>query len=171
MSRKYPKRVRKEYARKLAAAEAFVKTWTNTGLASTLITDYSCTLTCEEAKAYADLMRSFRYPNTAAQIIADHCEDCDQPEEHFDTNVWTVDVEVNTFFPELKAEVEELGWTLVVNAEHPNEAGNRAEEAVTAHMQKEGLLKSGMWITSAEIKPGVPASTTLHAWSDIREDA
>ena len=171
MSRKYPKRVRKEFARRLKAAEAFVETWTNSGLASTLVTDYSCTLTCEEAKTYAGLMRAFGYNNTAAQIIADHSEDCDDLAVHFDTDVWTVDVEVNTFVPALKAEVRDLGWTLVVNAEHPNEAGNKAEEAVTAHMQEKGLLKAGMWVTAAEIKPGVPASMALYPWTDIRQAA
>ncbi|MFF8629706.1 hypothetical protein [Streptomyces werraensis] len=172
MSRKYPKKVRKEFARKLAAAEAFVETWTNTGLASSLITDYTCTLTCEEAKTYSALMRSFGYVNTASSIIADHCEDCDVPSEHFDTDVWTVDVGAMTFDPKLKQEVADLGWTLVLNAEHPREAEAKAEDAVRAHLHANGLtLKPGVFINVSEIKPGEPGSLALYDWIDMREAA
>ncbi|MEV3860691.1 hypothetical protein AB0J38_41080 [Streptomyces sp. NPDC050095] len=169
MSRKYPKKVRKEFKRKLAAAEAFVEAWTNSGLASTLITDYTCTLMCEEAKTFAGLMRSFGYHNTAAQIIADHCEDCDDLEYHFTTDVWTVDVEVQTFNPDLKAAAEDFAWTLVLNAERPNEARGKAEAAVTDHMKGQGLLKPGMFVTATDVRSGFPASTALYSWTDLRE--
>ncbi|MFI0553447.1 hypothetical protein [Streptomyces scabiei] len=163
MSRKYPKKVRKEFKRKLAAAEAFVETWTNSGLSYSLITDYNCTLGCDEAKTYAELFRAFRYSNTAAQIIADHSEDCDYLTEHYDTDVWTVDVDAHGFQGQ-----EPLSWTLVVNAERPNEAIGKAEDAARKHMEREG--RQGYWLSS-EVVPGVPASTALHTWTDLREAA
>jgi hypothetical protein len=79
MSRKYTKSARKADAARLSAAAKFVAEWTTTGLASTLIDDYSCTLNCGEADSMAALFRAFGCPSTADGILKDHAEhdECD----------------------------------------------------------------------------------------------
>jgi hypothetical protein len=166
MSRKYPKKVRKAYAAKLKAADAFVEAWTTSGIASTLIHDYSCFFNCGEAKAYSDLMRSFGYTYTAEQIIADHSEDCDEPEIHYPTGVWTVDVEAYPF-----GQPERYSWTFAVEAPHPNDAREKAIGAARAHLRREGLWVDGMYVFEREINPGVPSSMALYTWTDLREAA
>jgi hypothetical protein len=166
MSRKFPKKVRKEFKRRQVAAEAFVEAWTTSGLSHSLITDYSCYLNCDEAKTYANLMRAFGYTETAEQIIADHSEDCDEPETHYPTDVWTVDVEAYSF-----GQPERYSWTLVVGAPHPNEAKEQAIDAVRAYLRREGLWIDGMYVFEREIVPGVPGSFALYDWTDLRKAA
>ncbi|MET7984582.1 hypothetical protein [Streptomyces sp. NPDC005281] len=71
----------------------------------------------------------------------------------------------------MKAEVEDLAWTLVVNAEHPKEASDKAELAVLKYVQTKGILKPGMYVRVCETKPGVPSSMALYSWTDMREAA
>jgi len=80
MSRKYTKAAKRRDRAQLAAAEAFVETWADSGLSYELIDGYTCTLGCDEAEAYAGIFRSFGYTSTADQIIADHAEydECDE---------------------------------------------------------------------------------------------
>ncbi|MFI2607741.1 hypothetical protein [Kitasatospora sp. NPDC018619] len=61
-------------AGQLRAADAFVECWTDSGLASSLISDYT-TLCCDEAETYADVFRAFGYVNTADLIISGHADD------------------------------------------------------------------------------------------------
>ncbi|MET8702765.1 hypothetical protein ABZW10_28480 [Kitasatospora sp. NPDC004723] len=58
----------------LRAAEAFVESWTDSGLASSLIHDYTRTLDCSEAETYAGVFRAFGYHALAEDIILDHTE-------------------------------------------------------------------------------------------------
>jgi len=57
---------------RLRAAAKFVDTWAQSGLASDLIRDYGCTLTCNEANDMAQLFREFGYPEIASVILEDH---------------------------------------------------------------------------------------------------
>ncbi|MFD4904960.1 hypothetical protein [Kitasatospora purpeofusca] len=66
--------ISEDQAEQLRAAEAFVENWTNSGLASTLIEDYTCTLGCSEAETYADVFRAFGYYVLAEDIVHDHAE-------------------------------------------------------------------------------------------------
>ncbi|MEV5677437.1 hypothetical protein [Streptomyces sp. NPDC052179] len=164
MSRKYPKKYRKEQAAKLKAAEAFVESWTTSGLASTLIPDYSCTLGCEEAITYGALMRAFGYPSTAETILADHGEDCDTPHYHECGGVWTF-----TLQPEGVAE-EEGGYTIVADGANGAEAEDRAREFLRSEL-KAKYRSYYYWINVEEVESGVPSSTALYSWTDIRKAA
>jgi len=55
-----------------SAATKFVMVWAGSGLASDLIRDYGCTLTCSEADAMAELFKVFGYPEIASVILEDH---------------------------------------------------------------------------------------------------
>ncbi|MFJ5066498.1 hypothetical protein ACIQC7_08785 [Kitasatospora sp. NPDC088556] len=61
-------------AAKLAAADAFVETWTDSGLAWTFLGNLDTTLSCREAEAIAELFHAFGYVNTAADIISEHAD-------------------------------------------------------------------------------------------------
>lgn len=64
---------------KLAAAEQFVETWERSGLAESLIEDYTCHLGCGEAEAFAGLFRTFGHPDIADIIIEDHTRHDTEP--------------------------------------------------------------------------------------------
>lgn len=162
MSRKYPKKVRKEFARKMKAAEAFVDAWTNSGLASSLITDYSCTLGCDEADTYSDLFRSFGYTWTADQILADHGEDCDTPHFHESKGVWTFTVEAEF----MDGEKDE--WQIVADGSGAD-AECTATRFVRTKLQERGMRV--VWVTAVEVEAGAPSSTALYDWTDLRKTA
>ncbi|MER6102422.1 hypothetical protein ABT115_08845 [Streptomyces sp. NPDC001832] len=168
MSRKYPKKVRKEYAAKLKAAEAFVESWTTSELSHNLIKDYDCVLGCEEAKTYAGLFRTFGYPNTAEQILADHGEGCENPHYHEPQGVWTFTIRVGG------PAVKEIGepdpaWTIVADGKNGEEAEERATEFLRRKIKEE--YSAFFYIEVDEVENGVPGSTALYSWTDIREAA
>jgi hypothetical protein len=161
MSRKYPRKVRKQYQARLKAAEAFVESWTTSGLAWSLITDYSCTLGCEEAETFAGLFRSFGYDNTAETILADHGEDCDTPHYHSPQDVWTFTLLVfvrDSYIAE---------WAIVADGKNGMEAEERAKGFLRNSLKPkyEGYIR----VEVGEVESGVPAPTALYSWTDIRE--
>lgn len=162
MSRKYPKKFRKEQAAKLKAAEAFTDAWMTSGLAYTLITDYSCTLTCDEAETYAGIFRAFMYPDTSEQILADHGEDCDSPHYHAGQGVWTF-----TLQPGGNEADGEGEYTIVADGKDGSDAEERAKEFLRRELQKK--YSTYFYIRVEEVEAGVPGSTALYSWSDIRE--
>jgi hypothetical protein len=164
MSRKYPKKVRKEYAAKLKAADAFVEAWTDSGLAWSLITDYSCTLNCGEAETFADLMRAFKYTETAEGILADHGEDCDTPHYHASQGVWTF-----TLQPGGNEADGEGEYTVVADGKNGADAEDRAKEFLRAHLKQR--YKTYFWIEVVEVEDGTPGSTALYSWTDMRKAA
>jgi hypothetical protein len=164
MSRKYPKKVRKEYAAKLKAADAFVEAWTTSGLAWSLITDYSCTLNCGEAETFADLMRTFKYTETAEGILADHGEDCDTPHYHAPQGVWTF-----TLQPGGNEADGEEEYTIVADGKNGADAEDRAKGFLRAHLKQK--YKTYFWIEVVEVEDGAPGSTTLYSWTDMRKAA
>jgi hypothetical protein len=164
MSRKYPKKVRKEFKRQQAAAEAFVEMWTDTGLAWSLISDYSCTLTCGEAEKYADLMRAFKYTETAEGILADHGEDCDTPHYHAPQGVWTFTLQPGGNEAEGEGE-----YTVVADGKNGADAEERAKSFLRAHLKQK--YKTYFWVEVVEVENGAPGSLTLYNWTDIRKAA
>ncbi|MVO87448.1 hypothetical protein GPA10_22455 [Streptomyces sp. p1417] len=163
MSRKYPKKIRKEFKRKLAAAEEFVEVWMNTGLSSSLITDYSCTLTCAEADTYAGIFKEFGHPDTAATILADHGEDCDSPHFHEPRGVWTFEIEANGRAVD---HLDNPTWTVVADGENGARAECRALEFLRKELRKEYTHDFWFWVQEAE--SGVPGSTAIYSWLDAR---
>ncbi|MGW5773135.1 hypothetical protein ACWEVY_28785 [Streptomyces longwoodensis] len=166
MSRKYPKRVRKELQRQQAAAAAFVKEWTHSGLASGLIDDYSCTLTCGEAETYSGLFRSFGYHGTADSILADHGEDCDTPHYHAKNGVWTFTIAA---CGPAVAEVEDPEWVIVADGKNGAEAEDRAESFLRRQLAQK--YPGYFYVSTAEVEDGVPSSTALYHWIDLRKAA
>ncbi|MFC9591544.1 hypothetical protein ACFTUC_17360 [Streptomyces sp. NPDC056944] len=165
MSRKYPKRVRKEFARKLKAAEAFTDRWMTTGLAYSLISDYDCTLTCGEAETMADLFRIFQYPDTAEQILSDHGEDCDTRHYHEKRGAWTFTFQVKASGWKVGDEFPE--YTVVANGADGGEAEARAEKQLRKLLVPEH--KHYFWTELLEAETGIPSSTALYSWIDARE--
>ncbi|WP_328377062.1 hypothetical protein OHB13_11970 [Streptomyces sp. NBC_00440] len=164
MSRKYPKKVRKEFARKLAAADAFVDAWTTSGMASTLIPDYDCPLGCSDAMTFAALLRAFGYVNTAEEILADHGEDCDYPHYHVGRGVWTFTLQPGGYDAESEGE-----YTVVADGESGAHAEFQATEFLRRKLKER--YKTPVWIRVEEVESGVPASTALYAWTDLRKAA
>ncbi|WP_435270949.1 hypothetical protein [Streptomyces sp. 1222.5] len=163
MSRKFPKKVRNEFKRQQAAAEAFVETWTDTGLAWSLITDYSCTLTCSEAEKFAGLMRAFKYTETAEGILADHGEDCDTPHYHQPQGVWTFTIEAHG--PAV-AGIEDAEWVIVADGKSGADAETRAETFLRNQLKKK--YPGHFYVTVNEVENGTPSSMALYPWTDIR---
>ncbi|MFI8815704.1 MULTISPECIES: hypothetical protein [unclassified Streptomyces] len=163
MSRKYPKKVRKEFARRLKAAEAFVEAWTTSELSYSLIPDYDCTLGCEEAMTYAGLFRAFGYPETAEQILADHRESCISQHFHEGPGVWTFGISVGG--TDVPAGTE---YTIVAGGKNGAEAEDRAREFLHRKVREEYPF---YYIEVEDVEVGVPGSTALYAWTDIREAA
>lgn len=153
------KKLRKK---RLAAAEAFVEAWTDSGLAYNLIPDYGCTLGCSEAKTYAGLLRAFGYENTADQILADHGEDCDNPHYHEPNNVWTFTLEAKGVNVE-----EDASWVIVADGKDGQEAEGRAWKYLTDQLQKE--IEGYFWVRVIDVASGVPGSLALYSWTDIRK--
>jgi len=65
------------------AAKGFVETWGNSGLATSLVDDYDCTLTCAEADAFAAMFAAFGYRGTAETIVQAHAEHDEPGDAHF----------------------------------------------------------------------------------------
>lgn len=61
----------------LTAAEYFVDTWRDSGLATTL-GHYGCVLSCEEADSLAALFAAFDHDDTAQTLLTEHAayDDC-----------------------------------------------------------------------------------------------
>jgi hypothetical protein len=162
MSRKYPKKVRKEFAAKLKAAEAFVESWTTSELAALLITDYGCTLGCQDAKTFAGIFSAFGYPNYAECILADHGEDCDNPHYHEPQGVWTFDL---TAFGRYR-----IGdWTVVADGKDGADAEERAKEFVRNRLKDQ--YASPIHVRVNDVENGTPSSMALYNWTDIRKAA
>lgn len=80
------------------ALDRFVGTWTDSGLAYELVSDYQCTLTCEEADSLADLLTAYGDTEGAQLILSEHaaydecghahhtCPDCTGPHEQPDAS-------------------------------------------------------------------------------------
>jgi hypothetical protein len=162
MSRKYPKKVRNEFKRKLKAADAFVETWTNSGLADSLIVDYDCTLGCEEANTYSGLMRAFGYVNHAESIIADHGEDCDHPHAHDFRGVYTFSFDSRL--------IESDGWTIVMDGKNGLDAETQARDFLADALRKAHRKFFGSWtdIDLIDVESGVPSCMALYSWTDAR---
>ncbi|WP_340376625.1 hypothetical protein U5640_16905 [Streptomyces sp. SS7] len=161
MSRKYPKRVRKELGRKLAAAEAFVEAVTTSGCAAD-IEFYSC----EDAERYAAMLRVFGYVNYAEDAIADHKTECAEPHRHQLDGVWTFDIRAGG--PAFDG-VEDPEWTVVADGKNGAEAEGRAKLFVEAELKKRHSLY--FWLTVTEVENGVPSPLALYDWTDIRKAA
>ncbi|WP_326827448.1 hypothetical protein [Streptomyces sp. NBC_01751] len=166
MSRKYPKKVRNEFKRKLAAADAFVEAWTTSELSYRLIPDYDCTLGCEEAMTYADLFKSFGYTNTAEQILADHGESCETPHYHEPQGVWTFDITAGG--PAVE-NVDDPEWTIVADGKDGAEAEDRALTFLKAQLKKK--YPGHLYLRVDDVESGVPGSFALYHWTDIRKAA
>lgn len=65
---------------KMQAAESFVNEWV--WLASTLVDDYDCHMTCSEAESLAAPFRAFGDTSTAAEIMRTHSEKDDPEDSH-----------------------------------------------------------------------------------------
>lgn len=61
--------------------ERFTQAWGD--LASSLVDDYGCTMTCAEADALADVFRSVGEDNTAEAILESHARTDDAGDGHF----------------------------------------------------------------------------------------
>ncbi|MFJ7329008.1 hypothetical protein ACIQVN_22550 [Streptomyces cyaneofuscatus] len=164
MSRKYPKKFRKEQAAKLKAAEEFTDAWMTSGLSYNLLPDYDVALGCEEAETYAGLFNAFKYPNTAEQILADHSEGCCQPHYHAGKGVWTFVVSARGANAPTDTE-----YTIVADGPDGLAAEIRAEEFVLGELRE----KFGPYVhvLTEDVTEGVPGSTALYAWTDIRKVA
>jgi hypothetical protein len=145
--------------KQLAAAAAFVDAWTTSGLAYSLISDYDCTLTCEEAESMAGLFRAFRYSNTAASIIEEHSEHDECGNLHHQCPSWTFDGAL--------IGVNGSEFTIVADGEDVQEA----EANARAYMR--GLAEQnwpgrevGVILTGAD--EGAPGETSLYSWIDAR---
>lgn len=146
--------------KQLAAAEAFVDAWITSGLAYTLISDYNCTLGCEEAETLAGLFRAFKYQNTATSILEDHSEADECGNQHHLCSSWTFDV--------VLIEVKGGEYTIVADGDDVKEAEAKAR----AYMR--GLIEEnwpgrdvGVILSGAEL--GAPGETSLYAWIDARD--
>ena len=164
MSRKYPKKVRNKFKRQQAAADAFVKEWTKSGLSDTLIMDYKCFLNCGEAETYSGLFRAFGHVDTAESILADHGEDCDTPHYHAAQGVWTF-----TLQPGGNEAEGEDEYVIVADGKSGVDAEIRATEYLRAHLKKK--YKTYFWIHVVEVEVGTPGSLTLYDWTDLRKAA
>lgn len=159
MSRKFTKAMKRQMALRLQVAEAFVEAWTTSGLAATLAVDYDCTFGCENAKTFASLMKTFGYPSTAETILADHGEDCDNPHYHEPQGVWTFSL---TAYGRYR-----IGeWTIVADGKDGEEAEERAKEFVRSRLKDQYV--SHIRVVVDEVENGVPSSTALYSWNDIR---
>jgi hypothetical protein len=145
--------------KQLAAAAAFVDAWTTSGLAYSLISDYNCTLTCEEADTMAGLFRAFHYPSTAEGIVEEHSETDECGNLHHECPAWTFDV----------ALVGVKGGEFTIVADGDDVQG--AEANARAHMR--GLVEEnwpgrevGVILTGAD--EGAPGETSLYSWIDAR---
>jgi hypothetical protein len=145
--------------KQLAAAAAFVDAWTTSGLAYSLISDYGCTLTCEEAESMAGLFRAFQYPNTADSIVEEHSEVDQCGDTHHQCPSWTFDVAL--------VGVKGGEFTIVADGYDVKEAEAKAR----AHMH--GLAEQnwpgrevGVILTGAD--EGAPGETSLYSWIDAR---
>jgi len=150
--------------KRLKAAEAFVESWMTSELAYTLITDYSCTLGCKEAETYAGLFRAFKYPNAAESILADHGEACETPHHHEGRGVWTFNLLIGgPYVP------PDTSYTIVADGADGAEAEQRATEFLRGKLKEKGMPFT--YIDVEEVESGVPGSTALYSWIDIREAA
>ncbi|MFJ9900227.1 hypothetical protein ACIQPR_43555 [Streptomyces sp. NPDC091280] len=166
MSRKYPKKVRNQHRRRLAAADAFVESWTNSGLSHELITDYTCTLGCDEAITYSGLFRAYGYDGTAESILADHGEDCDNPHHHEPQGVWTFTIDAHGPAVEV---IEDPEWTVVADGKDGAEAEERATRFLRTQLKKQ--YPGYFYVRVIDVENGTPGSTALYAWTDIRKAA
>ncbi|NEB42564.1 hypothetical protein [Streptomyces sp. SID14515] len=163
MSRKCPKKFRKEQAAKLRAAEAFTDAWMTSGLAYNLLPDYGIQLGCEEAETYAELFHAFKFPHTGEQIIADHRQGCCHPHYHAGKGTWTFVISVKG--ASVPADTE---YTIVADGPTGAAAEIRAEEYLLGEMRKKfGPL---VHVLTEDVEEGVPASIALFSWTDIRKD-
>ncbi|MGW1231405.1 hypothetical protein [Streptomyces californicus] len=163
MSRKYPKKFRKEQAAKLRAAEKFTDAWMTSGLAYELLQNYDMTLGCEEAETYAELFNAFKYPHTAEQVLADHREGCCQPHFHGGKGVWTFVISVRG--ADVPADTE---YTIVADGPNGVAAEIRAEEFILGELRQE--FGPFVHVLTEDVEEGVPSSTALFAWTDIRKE-
>lgn len=152
--------------KRLKAAEAFVESWTTSELAGRLITDYNCTLSCDPAETFAGIFRAFGYPNYAESILADHGEDCDSPHYHQPQGVWTFDIEAGG--PAVEG-IDNPIWTIVADGKNGADAESRAVEFLRRKLTEK--YTPYFYLTVEEVENGVPASTALYSWTDIREAA
>ncbi|MEV5875776.1 hypothetical protein AB0L75_16375 [Streptomyces sp. NPDC052101] len=70
---------------KMQAAQSFVDEWAC--LASTLVDDYECHMTCSEAEALAALFRAFGDTFTAEEVMRAHSEKDDEDDEPHGVNI------------------------------------------------------------------------------------
>ncbi|MFE5542749.1 hypothetical protein ACFQ71_02905 [Streptomyces sp. NPDC056534] len=157
--------MKNEAARRLAAAEAFTSQWMTSGLAYSLIGDYTCTLTCGEAETMADLFRIFQYPETADQILSDHGEDCDTPHHHQKCGTWTFTFAVKTI--EWRVGEDAPEYTVAASGTDGGEAEDRAVTLLRKLLAAE--YKTHFWTELNEVEAGIPSSTALYSWIDARE--
>lgn len=164
MSRKYPKKVRKEFQRKLKAADAFVDSWTTSELPSNLGGDYGCYLTCTEAETFAELLRAFRYPNTAAEVLSNHAQNCETPHHHKGQGVWTFTISVGG-----DGVPDDTEYIVVADGKN----GEEAEERATEYFRPRCRRQYGpfAYIDVSEVEDGIPSSTALYSWIDLRKAA
>lgn len=160
MSRKYPKKDRKQHKARLAAAAAFVEAWTTSELSYNLIPVHHCPLNCAEAETYAGLFRAYDYPNTADQILEDHGETCDGPHA---SQVWQVDIEACGVEPD-------ASWTIVADGKRRSEAETRAKEWLRRHLRGK-FAGRRFELTVMDTSLGVPSPTALYSWVDLRKAA
>ncbi|MGW3063862.1 hypothetical protein ACWDA8_10150 [Streptomyces sp. NPDC001130] len=159
MSRKYPKKVRKEFARKLATAEAFVESVTTSGTAGDVELG-----NCGDAESYAALLRAFGYTNYADDAMGNHKVDCIELHRHDFDGVWTFDFNIHG--PQVP---EDTSYTVVMDG-----ATGAAAEDAARDLIREGFRKKHLgyfWVTLAEVEPGIPAPTALYSWIDGRKAA
>lgn len=162
MSRKYPKKFRKEQAAKLKAAAAFTDAWMTSGLSYNLLPDYDISLGCEEAETYAELFHAFNYPHTGEQILADHRQGCCHPHYHGGKGVWTFVISARG--TDIPADTE---YTIVADGPDGVAAEIRAEDFLLGELRDK--FGPGVHVLTEDVEEGVPASTALYAWTDIRK--
>ncbi|MFD7336697.1 hypothetical protein ACFV98_11920 [Streptomyces violascens] len=69
----------------MQAAQTFIDQWAC--LASTLVDDYECHMTCSEAESLAALFRAFGDTFTAEEVMRAHSEKDDEEDEPHEVHV------------------------------------------------------------------------------------
>ncbi|MGW2710746.1 hypothetical protein ACWC4J_17400 [Streptomyces sp. NPDC001356] len=161
MSRKYPKKVRKEYAAKLKAAEAFVESVTTSGAASDVELG-----NCNDAETYAALLRAFGYTNYAEDAIGNHKVECDDQHRHEPDGVWEFDF--NVYGPNIPPDTS---YTVVMDGKTGAEAEDAARDLLRRLYQQENPSHGYFWLTLVDVERGAPATACLYSWIDGRKAA
>ncbi|MEU6765923.1 hypothetical protein ABZ916_25835 [Streptomyces sp. NPDC046853] len=155
MSRKYPKRLRREQAARLAAAEEFAEEWAKSELEA---------FGCGETKALLGILRAFGKTQAADDVFATHLTDCQYPHYHEPYGTWTFSIE---------AHGSEFGpddvWDIASDGVNGEIAERRAVEWLEEQLKKRSRFY--FTLSVCEVEFGAPSSMALYNWIDLRSAA